>query len=149
MGRSIYRTAIERFMSHILPHTDNECWLWNGYIEKYGRGRFWPGSDYNKGQKMLAYVYSYEMFIGPRDKILTINHICGNKLCVNPDHLEQIPIRDNVLQSEGITAINARKTHCKRGHEFTPANTYKNGGGRGCLTCRRNYWLYSQLEGRR
>ena len=68
--------------------------------------------------------------------------VVRNPACVNPAHLEAVTHRENVLRGAGVSAIQARKTHCKHGHEFTPENTMKvrtpsGNGGRRCRTCDR------------
>lgn len=76
---------------------------------------------------------------GSIPKGLTLDHLCRNRACVNPVHLEPVTNRVNILRGIGITAQNARKTHCKHGHPFTVENTiYKHGGGwRICKICNR------------
>ena len=68
-----------------------------------------------------------------------VDHLCKNRKCVNPDHLEVISGKENTLRGMGPTAINARRTHCVNGHEFTPENTYirPDDGARDCRTCAR------------
>jgi hypothetical protein len=79
---------------------------------------------------------AYELAIGPIPEGLTIDHLCRNRGCVNPAHLEAVTNRTNLLRGDGIAALNARKTHCKRGHEFTPENTYVwREGTRACRAC--------------
>lgn len=68
----------------------------------------------------------------------TIDHLCRNRGCVNPLHLQAVPMRENTLRGFGPSAENARKTHCKRGHEFTPENTYLHDGRRICKQCNRD-----------
>jgi hypothetical protein len=78
----------------------------------------------------------YELLVGPVGADLTLDHLCRNRACVNPDHLEPVTIAVNVLRGESPPARNARKTHCPQGHEYTPDNTYYNQKGwRACATC--------------
>lgn len=67
---------------------------------------------------------------------MTLDHLCRNRLCVNPEHLEVVSRGENVLRGVGVTAENKRKTHCAHGHEFTTENTYRYGNKRHCRTCR-------------
>jgi hypothetical protein len=69
----------------------------------------------------------------------TLDHLCRNRACVNPDHLRPASARENVLRGTGRTAANAVKTHCDNGHEFTAENTYLDPktGWRQCRTCKR------------
>jgi hypothetical protein len=74
---------------------------------------------------------------------MQLDHLCRVRGCVNPDHLEVVTGATNTLRGISSPAINARKTHCRRGHEFTPENTYIDRGSRRCKACRRliqNRW---------
>lgn len=87
----------------------------------------------------LAHRQSYEMFNGELIKGLVIDHICNDKLCVNPSHLQQISYKENTLRGSSPIAINAVKTHCNKGHELSGANLYiKPNGSRNCKMCRKH-----------
>lgn len=89
------------------------------------------------GRSMLAHRYAYEISVGAIPDGLQLDHLCRNRRCVNPAHLEPVSQRENLLRGEGFAGTNARKTHCKRGHEFTPENTRLRPGGRDCRACAR------------
>jgi hypothetical protein len=124
----------ERFMSHVEPQADG-CWLWTASKNHLGYGQWAPSSSY-KGSRQ-AHRWSYEWLVGPIPEGLVLDHLCRTPLCVNPDHLEPVTQRENVLRGRSPQAVNARKTHCIRGHEFTPENTYiyQPGNRRACATC--------------
>ena len=126
------RDALTRFAATI-QFTDS-CWLWRGYIDPKGYGRFY----WNK-REGRAHRFSYETFIGPIPDGLTIDHLCRVRHCVWPDHLEAVSSRINILRGAGISARNARKTHCKRGHPLSGGNLYVNSGSRFCRECLRDY----------
>lgn len=89
--------------------TPSECWVWLGH---WGFGVIGP------------YRAVYEALVAPVPSGLELDHLCRDRRCVNPDHLEPVTHRENLLRSPlALAAINARKTHCIRGHEFTPENT--------------------------
>lgn len=109
------------------------CWLWLGATMANGYGRFAV-----QRRARLVHRVAYEHLRGKIPDGLTLDHKCRQRNCINPDHLEPVTNRDNILRGGGVSARNARKTHCDHGHEFTPANTYVNRGQRLCRLCRRD-----------
>jgi hypothetical protein len=93
------------------------CWQWTGRVDSDGYGRT------STGGHNFAHRLSYEIFIGPIPKGLTLDHLCRNRACVNPTHLEPVSMRVNALRGMGWAAIHARQTHCRQGHPFDQANT--------------------------
>jgi hypothetical protein len=76
------------------------------------------------------------LLVGPIPEGLTIDHLCRVRHCVNPAHLEAVSERVNILRGNGAGARNARKTHCVKGHAFTPDNLYRDYQGyRRCRRC--------------
>ena len=112
------------------PGVDPKCWEWTGARDSNGYGHFrLPGSPRGVGV-VSAHCFAWELAHGPMPGDSEPDHLCKNRGCVNPAHLELVPHRENALRGSGPTARNARKTHCKRGHEFTPENTYVDSEGR-------------------
>ncbi len=126
-----------RFMALVSKLPDEPgCWLWTGY---YTGGQY--GGFYVAGKMLRAHRFSYEALVGPIPDGLVLDHICRVRLCVNPSHLRVVTQFENTMIGEGVTARNARKTHCSKGHEFTPENTRltSRAEGRVCLTCKSAY----------
>ena len=115
----------------------NNCWEWQGYKTKKGYGRIRWRADNNKRNCIAAHRLSYEIHKGNIPEGLTIDHLCRNRLCVNPDHLEAVTNKENILRGAGVCAENLRKTHCKRGHEYKKETVYLSKKGRCCKICRR------------
>ena len=94
---------------------DSGCWLWLGYIGNSGYGYI----STHLGTQ-LAHRWSYNHFIGTIKEGLTIDHKCRNVLCVNPDHLEQITLTENIQRApiSGVAVIESNKTHCPKGHSY-------------------------------
>jgi hypothetical protein len=129
----------ERFCRNVQVQT-NGCWIWTGGRDGHGYGRISVGSTADGTlRRMGAHRLAWEMFIGPLDELLTLDHfLCKNILCVNPDHLEEVTVVENVMRGDSCPAANARKTHCKRGHPLSGYNlSVTPQGYRQCKTCMR------------
>ena len=126
---------LARFMNKV-DKTDingKGCWLWTGFVHRSGYGLSWNGKE-----KCLAHRLSYEHFVGPIPAALQLDHLCRVRRCVNPQHLEPVTQRENLLSGRGLAAKNARKTHCVNGHEFTKKNSgIRRDGNRYCRECLR------------
>ncbi len=123
---------LHRLWAPVEPNEDG-CWIWTGQRTKLDYGRF------SLRRKILpVYRVTYMVLVGEIPAGLHLDHLCRVHACCNPAHLEPVTCRENVLRSPiARAAINFRKTHCQKGHEFTPENTVAVPTGRGCLTCQR------------
>lgn len=91
------------------------------------------------GRMYHSHRVAYELAKGPIPPGLQLDHLCRNPRCCNPEHLEPVTCRENVLRGVGIPAQRARMTHCDRGHELTPENIVPSAGYRRCRTCYNAY----------
>jgi hypothetical protein len=88
-----------------------------------------------------AHRFAYSVLVGPIPDGLQIDHLCRNEMCVNPEHLEPVTQRINMLRGTGPQAVNAQKTHCPKGHPLSGNNVYAHTvratgtPGRRCRTC--------------
>ena len=123
---------IERFEAKYFVAPDG-CWLWTANTHTQGYGKIKIAK-----KTMLAHRVSYELYVGKIPDGLHIDHLCRQTACVNPHHLEAVTKRENTLRGIGPSAQNAKKTHCKRGHEFIGENTYSySTNKRICIFCNR------------
>ncbi len=114
------------------------CVRWPGVIDNDGYGRLQFQGQW-KAIHRLLYSWAY----GPIEDGLTIDHLCRTRNCVNLAHMELVTIKENVLRGYGITAINARKIFCIRGHKLTGK---RKNGGRFCRECTRQSWKAYRLR---
>jgi len=111
-------------------HTTGVCWEWTGLIRK-GYGRVYADGNMRSVHRLM-----WETLVGPIPSHLQIDHLCKNKPCCNPDHLELVTSAENTHR--GNAGWNsAIKTHCPQNHPLSGPNLYVDPRGcRGCRACR-------------
>lgn len=122
----------ERFWSKV--QKTETCWKWQGGKHSNGYGRFYPKHDVEVG----AHEFAYTLQSGAIPEGKELDHLCKNRDCVNPSHLEPVTHHENLLRGATIPAKNAVKTHCIRGHPLEGDNLTKahlKNGQRHCRQC--------------
>lgn len=133
---------MNRFWSKV--NKTEECWIFIASGNKWGYGQFWY-----QGKFIAAHRFSYMIENGPIKEGLEIHHLCRNRRCVNPEHLEALTKQEHNKRWRNLgPAVEATKkryaerTECSKGHPLTKENTrhYTNRKGyitRKCRTCHR------------
>ena len=135
----VLRPAYRRFLEKTAP-ADNGCIEWTGGLNGVGYGQFYRGrTSLDETGKGYAHRWSYEFFVGPIPEGMHLDHLCRNTKCVNPEHLEPVTIRENLMRGTGASARHAVKTHCPEGHPYSGDNLYQHPtkGQRYCRACGR------------
>lgn len=121
---------MDRFWAKVDRRGDDECWPWlASTMEGYG---YFDERPFGTGR---AHRIAYMLLVGPIPAGLSLDHLCRNRGCVNPAHLEPVTWQVNLLRGRTIPAVNAAKTHCPAGHPYDEANTYWWRNQRTCRTC--------------
>ncbi|MGI5247775.1 HNH endonuclease signature motif containing protein [Dactylosporangium sp. CA-139066] len=93
-------------------------------------------SDQHQKKKIFLHRASYQAFVGPIPPGLHIDHLCRQRSCGNPEHLEAVTPRENLVRGNA-GSNQLRKTHCPQGHPYDESNTYHGKKGRFCRACGR------------
>ena len=133
------RTAepIDRRIQRNIVTDANGCWVWQGATSAAGYGRIaTPRGRRQPRRSQYVHRIAYETWVGPIPDGLALDHLCHNRACCNPAHLEPVTFSENLRRSPQSVA-NRAKSHCIHGHEFTPENTRLVPKGRRCKACER------------
>lgn len=129
------------YLGKFVRRTLNGCWEWQGSLDHAGYGQWSRGGS--------AHRRMYEFIRGAIPEGLTLDHLCRNRKCVKPSHLEAVTLGENTRRSPfTLNSINRSKTHCPHGHEYSQKNTYyrPNGKGRKCRVCNANRERYGTVN---
>lgn len=107
----------ERFWSKV--RSEGDCLIWTSTTDKAG----YPDFHVSGYPKCRAHRFAYWLVYGTIPEGLVLDHLCRNRNCVNPTHLEPVTQRENVHRGLGIAARNRAKTHCPQGHPYDEVNT--------------------------
>lgn len=124
-------SPVVRLISHV-EKGPGGCWLWTAQLDKGGYGKVKLD-----GRPWMAHRAAYTLLVGPIPAGLTLDHLCRVRNCVNPDHLEPVTLKENLMRGRTPAALNSAKTACPQGHPYDEHNTYRWRGRRMCKKCQR------------
>lgn len=129
---------VYRFISMLRPKKSG-CWLWAGGHNRKGYAKFWYDGKTGLAMHFAARLFQIKNWNKPGREP---DHLCRDRGCNNPDHLQMVTRRTNLLRGNSPVGINFRKVHCINGHIFNEKNTYevkRNGQThRHCRVCIKN-----------
>ena len=137
-------SPLKRFEAKVVADPETGCWNWQAWTTRGGYGKFKVD-----GHTRVSHRWYYQQVVGPVPAELQLDHLCRNRACCNPEHLEPVTCRENLLRGDTFQASNAAKVQCPKGHPLSGENLMVSGGRRVCRTCKRAAtakWRAANLE---
>lgn len=128
--------SIQEYLTdRIVLNPETGCWVWKLRPESKGYGQVWHRDYYGQMAHRVSYQTIGNKTIG---EFLTLDHLCWNKLCINPEHLEEVTAEENVKRW-------AQRDLCRKEHKLTEDNIYTWAGVRRCKKCYQSYLCGKKL----
>ena len=128
--------VIDRLMARIVVDEGSACWVWTGYVNPQGYGQITLSAEDGRA---LVHRVAYEHHRGAIPDGLELDHLCANRPCCNPDHLEPVTHAENVRRAEAAgrrVEASRAKSECRNGHPYDERNTHVTANGtRRCRAC--------------
>ena len=126
------RDRLVQYMEARIQRNEAGCWVWKGRMGSKGYG-----AVSHRSVNFRAHRIAFELLKAEIPPNLVLDHLCRNRACCNPDHLECVTNRENLMRGEGAAAKGARQTHCAQGHSFEIYGARRANGYRWCRECQR------------
>ena len=123
--------VLERFWDKVEVDSISGCWNWMGSKFASGYAQF----KLTHTKNVRAHRFAYEVNKGKVPKDFVLDHLCRNRKCVNPDHLEIVTQKENMIRGNSPPSLNSKKTHCSKNHPLSGDNLYFHNNKRYCKIC--------------
>ncbi len=133
---------VNLFLDNISINIVTGCWEWTGVVDPSGYGKIFSDGAICGQRLVAAHRFSYMLHKGDIPTGMVIDHLCRNRKCSNPSHLECVTALENTMRGEAWPVLNSKKTHCHKGHPFSGDNLryyiWRGRTLRRCIQCQRD-----------